>query len=106
ARILFKTHQSLRADDEWDSNFPPVDPDLVEALSAEGVLLLGTDAPSVDPYESKTLTSHHALARQGIHILENLRLQGVPEGEYLLVAAPLKLEGMDGAPVRALLIAD
>ncbi|HEU4753073.1 MAG TPA: kynurenine formamidase, partial [Armatimonadota bacterium] len=46
---------------------------------------------------------HRALGRHGIRILESLRLEGVPEGKYELIALPLKLPGADGSPVRAVL---
>jgi arylformamidase len=73
----------------------------VEALS--GLRLFGTDGPSVDPMDSKTLDVHHALWHKGAVILEGLDLAAVPDGGYELVALPLRLAGMDAAPVRALL---
>jgi arylformamidase len=67
--------------------------------------LLGTDHVSVDPVDSKTLDAHHALWRQGAVILEGLDLSEVPPGVYQLCALPLKLVGLDAAPVRAILVA-
>ena len=69
-----------------------------------GLKLFGTDGPSVDPTDSKTLDAHHALWRRGAVILEGLALDGVPDGRYELIALPLKLAGMDAAPVRAILV--
>jgi arylformamidase len=69
-----------------------------------GLKLFGTDAPSVDPMDSTTLDVHHALWTRGAVILEGLDLSAVPDGEYQLIALPLKLAGMDAAPVRAILI--
>jgi len=66
--------------------------------------LFGTDHHSVDPMDSTTLDAHRALWRMGAVILEELDLSRVPDGRYELVALPLKLEGMDAAPVRAILI--
>jgi arylformamidase len=66
--------------------------------------LFGIDGPSVDPPESRMLDVHHALWRRRAVILEGLDLSAVPDGEYQLVALPLKLVGMDAAPVRAVLI--
>ena len=68
--------------------------------------LFGTDFHSVDPMDSTTLTAHHCLWQMGAVILEELELAGVPDGRYELIALPLKLEGMDAAPVRAMLIAE
>ena len=66
--------------------------------------LVGTDAPSVDPYDSADLPAHRALAEAGVAILENLLLDHVPPGPYRLLALPLRLEDADASPVRALLL--
>ena len=66
--------------------------------------LFGTDFHSVDPLDSKTLDAHQALWTMGAVILEELDLSEVPEGHYELIALPLKLVGLDAAPVRAVLI--
>jgi arylformamidase len=75
----------------------------IDALGRH-LLLFGTDHHSVDPMDSKTLDAHHALWRMGAVILEELDLSAVPDGRYELIALPLKLVGMDGAPVRAVLV--
>jgi len=69
------------------------------------LLLFGTDFASVDPPDSTAFATHHALARRGTVILEGLDLSAVPDGEYQLIALPLRLVGMDGSPARAVLIA-
>jgi arylformamidase len=68
------------------------------------VKLIGSDAPSMDDVDSKTLDSHHILADGGVATLENLVLSDVEPGEYTLIALPLKLLDADSAPVRAVLI--
>lgn len=73
----------------------------VEALPA--LHLLGTDGPSVDREDSAGMDVHHALWHRGAVILEGLDLSGVPDGSYELIVLPLRLAGMDGSPVRALL---
>ena len=103
-RLLFKTRHSTVADDQWDPDLVPILPAAIDRMGAQGVVLIGTDAPSVDPADSKTLDAHKALARNGIVNLENLSLDGVEPGQYELVALPLKVAGLDGAPVRAVLI--
>ena len=65
--------------------------------------MLGVDAPSVDPKDSKTLPVHHMLFSGNAYILENLDLRRVPVGPYELIALPLKLMALDAAPVRAVL---
>jgi arylformamidase len=49
------------------------------------------------------LPIHQALGHAGITIMEGLWLDGVAVGEYRLLAAPLKVLGTDGAPLRAVL---
>ena len=68
------------------------------------LLLLGTDFHSMDPLDSKTLDAHKHLWTRGTVILEELDLSKVPDGRYALIALPLKLVGMDAAPVRAVLV--
>jgi len=46
---------------------------------------------------------HHMLFSGNACLLENLDLRRVPAGDYELLAFPLKLMGMDAAPVRAVL---
>lgn len=75
----------------------------VEALAELGVPLVGTDEPSLDPVDSEGLPAHRACVRHRIVILENLVLHRVEPGRYDLVALPLRLEGADAAPVRAVL---
>ena len=103
-RLLFKTRHSQVADTHWDPHLVPFLPEAIDRMGLQGVVLVGTDAPSVDPADSKTLDAHKALARNGIVNLENLSLNDVEPGRYQLVALPLKLSGVDAAPVRAVLL--
>ncbi len=103
-RVLFKTRSSQVPADKWEPDFVHIEPAVIEFLGARGVVLIGTDAPSVDPAESKSLPAHHCLARHGIVNLENLYLRDVMPGRYDLIAFPVKLVGLDAAPVRAVLL--
>ena len=87
----------------WPEGFRALDPETVDLLAAHGVRLVGVDVPSVDPETSKDLPAHMAFRRHDMRILENLALAHVETGDYELIAPPLKLEGLDAAPVRALL---
>lgn len=87
----------------WNDDFASLSPELVDWLHALGVILIGIDTPSVDPFESKALEAHQALARHDMANLEGLVLDRVPEGRYELLALPLRLAGADGSPVRAVL---
>lgn len=102
ARILFKS-ESVRDRKVFPERFTALSPEIAALLAERGVLLVGMDTPSVDPFDSKTLDAHHALFRGGVAILEGLVLDGVPEGVYELIALPLKMAGLDASPVRAVL---
>ena len=64
---------------------------------------IGIDTASIDPADSKSLDSHQVIRRLGLRVLENLVLDDVPEGDYELIALPLKLMAADASPVRAVL---
>jgi arylformamidase len=87
----------------WPAGFRALAADLVERLALRGTRLIGVDVPSVDPDTSKDLPSHMACHRHDIRIVENLALADVAPGDYELIALPLKLYGLDAAPVRAVL---
>ena len=65
--------------------------------------LVGIDTPSVDLFTAVGLPGHRRILRYDLATLEGLRLEGVPEGLYELIALPLKLVGFDASPVRAVL---
>jgi arylformamidase len=102
-RLLIHSAVSAADPRAFHHNYVFPGPELADFLGVQGIRLFGTDAPSVDPSDSKTMTGHHALQRNGILILEGLNLTGVPDGLYELVALPLKIAGGDGSPVRAVL---
>ena len=87
----------------FNEDFAGLEPSMVDALHARGVRLIGTDCPSVDLFSSKDLPAHNRFLANDMAILEGLVLRGVPEGDYELIALPLKLVGFDGSPVRAIL---
>lgn len=65
---------------------------------------IGIDSLSVDSLYSETLPAHHVLLSGNINIVECLDLSSVDAGTYFFLCLPLKVEGCDGAPARALLI--
>lgn len=100
-RLILRTYSKAPA--TWDDDFTAVAPALIDRLAAAGGTLIGVDTPSLDPMTSKTMDAHMAVRRHGLAILEGLVLDHVPEGDYELIALPLKLADMDAAPVRAIL---
>lgn len=87
----------------WPTGFRSLAPETVERLALRGIRLIGVDVPSVDPETSKDLPSHMVCRRHDIRIVENLVMAHVTPGDYELIALPLKLSGLDAAPVRAVL---
>ena len=102
-RVLFRTH-SFPDPENWNADFNSLSPELIGSLVARDVRLVGIDTPSVDPEDSKGLESHQAVYRSDLAILEGLVLDDVPEGLYTLVALPLRIQGADASPVRAILL--
>lgn len=88
---------------DWNDDFASLSPELIDELHGRGVILVGIDTPSVDPFASKLLEAHQALAGYDMSNLEGLVLDHVVEGAYELLALPLKIRGGDASPVRAVL---
>lgn len=89
--------------ENWNEDFAALSPELVDALAAQGVGLVGIDTPSVDLMHDKQLLSHRRILSHDMAILEGLALSRVPSGLYELIALPLPLVGFDASPVRAVL---
>jgi arylformamidase len=88
---------------QFPESVPVIKDGVPEWLHEKGITLLGLDVPSVDSLESKELPIHNALNRLGIAILESLDLRNIAQGVYELIALPLRIDGADGSPVRAIL---
>ena len=104
-RVLLKTGvwNDSKKFPEW---IPVIANDVPKWLERRKVKLLGLDLPSVDTIEAKVLVNHHALAAANIAIVESLDLSGVEAGTYHFSALPLRINGGDAAPVRAILWRD
>lgn len=101
-RVLFRTYDRF-PHERWEEGFTAIAPEVIDRLHAGGVRLVGTDAPSLDPQESKTLDAHRSVFAGDLRILEGLVLDDVPPGPYELIALPLKIADGDASPVRAIL---
>jgi arylformamidase len=101
-RVLVRTYRQM-PQTGFDDQLPALAPDTVERLADAGVQLIGIDSASIDPADSKDLPSHQVIRRRGLRVLENLLLDAVDEGDYELIALPLKLTTADASPVRAVL---
>jgi arylformamidase len=101
-RVLFRTYDRF-PHDRWVESFTAVHPGAIDLMAARGVRLIGLDAPSLDPQDSKSMDAHLAVRRAGMRVLEGLVLDAPPPGRYELIALPLPLAGLDASPVRAIL---
>lgn len=102
-RLLIHSHISQLPDTDWPQHFPYLSVPLIEHLAALHYRLIGLDSPSVDAFDSQDLPCHHALRRHKMVNIEMLMLRGVPDGDYDLIAPPLKLDAACGSPLRAVL---
>ena len=102
-RLLLKTGRTI-ATGAFPETWPTLSVDCAAEFVRRGVILVGVDCPSVDDRESKALDVHHALLDHGVCVLENLDLREADVGKYDLDALPMKVAGLDAAPVRAVLI--
>ncbi len=99
--VLLKTKNS--ASDILEGEFVFLDKSGAEYLKEKEVSGVGIDALGIERSQPGHET-HKLLLGSGIIILEGLRLDGVSEAEYLLLAAPVLFKGAEAAPARAVLI--
>jgi arylformamidase len=105
-RVLLRTRNSaLLSQREFARDYTYLAPDGAEYLVEKGVELVGIDYLSIEQFHSGHHRTHRTLLAKSIVILEGLDLSVPPPGEYHLVCLPLRIEGCDGAPARAVLIA-
>ena len=105
-RILFKTRNSRwweNNETEFRKNFVYLSEEGARYLIEQGVKLVGIDYLSIEQFKTLNHETHHLLLRNQVIIIEGLNLSGVTEGEYELMALPLKLKGADGSPARVVL---
>ncbi|OYD09166.1 cyclase family protein [Paludifilum halophilum] len=98
--LLFKTRNSSQ--DHFDFEFIYLAEDGARYLAERKVRGVGIDALGVERSQPGHPT-HKTLFRAGVIIVEGLRLAEVTEGEYFMVAAPIKLRDTEAAPARVLL---
>ena len=104
-RLLIRTRNSgFVREREFHRDFTFVAPDAADHLSAAGIKLVGVDYLSVEQFRSGHHRTHRTLLERGIVIVEGLDLSGIEAGQYVFTCLPLRLEGLDGAPARAVLM--
>jgi arylformamidase len=104
-RLLIRTRNSgYVRDREFRPDFTYVAPDAAAYLASIGVRLVGVDYLSVEQFRSGHHQTHRTLLERGIVIVEGLDLSAIEPGTYQFCCLPLRLEGLDGAPARAVLM--
>ncbi|ERJ11801.1 cyclase family protein [Haloplasma contractile] len=101
--LLLKTKNSY--EEEFNFKFVFLEQSGAEYLADLGILGVGIDALGIERSQPGHET-HKNLLGKGIMIIEGLRLKDVEAGEYTLYAMPLKLDHVEAAPTRAILIED
>jgi kynurenine formamidase len=82
-------------------HFPGFSVDAAKFLLERKISGLGCDTLSIDPGNSADFPVHHLVLGADAFQLENLAdLKDLPEAGAFLIAAPIKLEGGSGGPVR------
>lgn len=99
--VLFKTRNSF--EDAFNAEFIYLAADGAEYLAEIGIKGVGIDALGIERSQPGHET-HKALFEKDIFILEGLKLDHVSEGSYYLMALPIKIEGVEASPVRAVLM--
>lgn len=104
-RILLRTRNSaLLSQKEFVRDYTYLAPDGAQYLVDSGVQLVGIDYLSIEQFHSGHHMTHRILLERSVVILEGLDLSAPAPGEYELICLPLRIEGCDGAPARAVLI--
>jgi len=105
-RILLRTRNSaLLSRKEFVNDYTYLAPDGAQYLVDKGVELVGIDYFSIEQFHSGHHRTHRTLLERSVVIVEGLDLSVPPSGEYQFICLPLRIEGCDGAPARAVLIA-
>ena len=105
SRVLLKTrNSSFISAHDFHRDYTYLAPDGAEFLVSQGIKLVGIDYLSIEQFHSGHHKTHKTLLAQNIVIVEGLSFDGVKPGEYDFICLPLRLEGIDGAPARAVLI--
>ena len=105
-RLLLKTRNSAlweKPNHEFVKDFAAITPDAARWLVDRGIRLIGIDYLSIQLFADAISTTHLVLLGAEVIIVEGLDLRAVSPGDYNLTCLPMKLEGADGAPVRAIL---
>jgi arylformamidase len=99
-RVLIKT--AFTGSNEFTPDYPHLSTEAARYLVSKGIWCVGIDSPSIEVFLGDGAV-HRILLEKGVAIMELLDLAEVSESHYYMVALPLRLQGIDGAPARIIL---
>lgn len=105
-KLILKTDNQLYWKEkltEFQEDFSSIDASGAKWIVERGIHLIGIDYLSIQRYNDGPET-HQILLKNEVIIVETLNLEHVNQGWYYLICLPLKIEGLEASPVRALLI--
>lgn len=104
-RLLLKTRNgALWGREGFQKDFVGLSEDGAQWLVQHSIRLVGMDYLGADVFLTDAAPAHDVLLGSGVIIVEGLMLRDVAAGWYQLICLPIKLQGADGAPARAILI--
>jgi len=105
--LLFRTYNSISgqcSNGVFTEKFVYLSAEAATFCAEKKASLVGIDYATIERYGDEASPAHRTLLGNGILILEGINLREVPPGEYTLFCLPLKIEGGEGSPVRAILV--
>lgn len=101
SRLLLRTQFS--GTNHFVEDYPSMDGTAARLISKEGLKCIGIDSPSIESFHCDGEV-HREILGHGCSIIELLDLAAVEEGDYMMIALPLRLAGLDGSPARVVLL--
>ncbi len=103
--VLFKTINSSTylKETSFNENYVYLSTEAARYLVSKKISTVGIDYYSIAGINDNIVECHEILLGTKVTIIEGLDLSGVTAGKYEFVCLPLKIEGSDGAPARAII---
>ena len=92
SRVLFKTEGKFG-----------ITEDGAKYIATLEIRVVGTDSMDIEDSCNEDFCCHKILLGNGIPIIEGLELFNVKDGKYRLICIPVKMDGLDGVPLRVVL---
>jgi arylformamidase len=104
-KLLLKTDNYLLYKNKgFSKDYNALDYSGAKWIIENRIELVGIDYLSIETYINDNYSVHKTLLKNDVLIVEGLNLENVKQGEYTLFALPLKIYGVEAAPVRAFIL--